>query len=203
MAQTDKNTTVKSGLGKSGPLKSGPLKSGPLKSGLRRKRRIYLLLTTVAVFILAVALVLNALKDNIRLFYDPTEVSEKTIPPGQNFRLGGLVQQGSFKSTETAGILINKFTVTDGNKSIPVTFEGLLPDLFREGQGVVTEGRLNKNGLFIATEVLAKHDENYMPKEVIDSLKKRGEWKRVVSDKKTAATHKSDINSEINKGDAR
>lgn len=193
MTQTDKKTTVKSGLGK-----SGPLKSGPLKSGLRKKRRIYLLLTTVAVFILAVALVLNALKDNIRLFYDPTEVSEKNIPPGQNFRLGGLVLQDSFESTETAGILINKFTVTDGNKNVPVTFEGLLPDLFREGQGVVTEGSMNKNGVFIATEVLAKHDENYMPKEVIDSLKKRGEWKRVVSNKKTATTHKY----ELNKGDA-
>lgn len=147
-----------------------------LKAGARKKRRMYLLLTSLAVLGLAVFLVLNALEDSIRLFYDPTEIAEKGISPGQNFRLGGLVAENSFEALETDGILINKFTVTDGNETVAVLYEGLLPDLFREGQGVVAEGAMNGSGIFIASEVLAKHDENYMPKEVIDSLKKRGTW---------------------------
>ncbi len=149
-----------------------------LKAGARKKRRMYLLLTSIAVLGLAVMLVLSALEDSIRLFYDPTEIVEKGIKPGQNFRLGGLVETDSYHSTEVSGILVNKFIVTDGNKTVSVIYEGLLPDLFREGQGVVAEGAMNDAGVFVATEVLAKHDENYMPKEVIDSLKKRGEWQR-------------------------
>ena len=152
-----------------------------LKAGARKKRRMYLLLTSLAVLGLAVLLVLSALEDSIRLFYDPTEIAEKGIKPGQNFRLGGLVEDDSFVSLETGGILINKFIVTDGNETVDVIYEGLLPDLFREGQGVVAEGSMNGAGVFVATEVLAKHDENYMPKEVIDSLKKRGEWQRMQS----------------------
>ncbi len=147
-----------------------------LKAGARKKRRMYLLLTSLAVLGLAVLLVLNALEDSIRLFYDPTEIAEKGIKPGQNFRLGGLVADGSFETHETDSILVNKFIVSDGNETVAVIYEGLLPDLFREGQGVVAEGAMNGSGVFIATEVLAKHDENYMPKEVIDSLKKRGQW---------------------------
>lgn len=158
-----------------------------LKAGARKKRRMYLLLTSLAVLGLAVVLVLSALEDSIRLFYDPTEVAEKDIKPGQNFRLGGLVVDGSFESVETGGILVNKFTITDGNETIAVIFKGLLPDLFREGQGVVTEGAMNGGGVFVATEVLAKHDENYMPKEVIDSLKKRGEWQRTQTRKDGAS----------------
>lgn len=150
-----------------------------LKAGARKKRRMYLLLTSVAVLGLAMMLVLNALEDSIRLFYDPTEIVEKDIKPGQNFRLGGLVETDSYHSTEVSGILINKFKVTDGNETVAVTYKGLLPDLFREGQGVVAEGAMDNAGVFVATEVLAKHDENYMPKEVIDSLKKRGEWQRI------------------------
>lgn len=149
-----------------------------LKAGARKKRRMYLLLTSLAVLGLAVLLVLNALEDSIRLFYDPTEIVEKGIAPGQDFRLGGLVMDGSFAAHEENNILINKFTITDGNETVAVIYEGLLPDLFREGQGVVAEGAMNGAGVFVATEVLAKHDENYMPKEVIDSLKKRGEWQR-------------------------
>lgn len=148
-----------------------------LNAGGRKKRRLYLLLSSLVVLSLAVMLVLNALEDNIRLFYDPTEVVEKSIRPGKNFRLGGLVEDGSFSKVENSGLLINTFTVTDGNASIRVRFEGLLPDLFREGQGVVAEGQLDSSGAFIASEVLAKHDENYMPKEITDSLKKRGTWK--------------------------
>ncbi|PHZ84516.1 cytochrome c maturation protein CcmE [Paremcibacter congregatus] len=147
-----------------------------LKAGARKKRRLYLLLTSLAVLGLAVVLVLNALEDNIRLFYDPTEVMERHIAPGKTFRLGGLVEDGSYAQEEKDGLLINLFTVTDGNESIKVRYEGLLPDLFREGQGVVAEGKLNAEGIFISTEVLAKHDEKYMPKEVTDSLKKRGTW---------------------------
>ncbi|MBL4613002.1 MAG: cytochrome c maturation protein CcmE [Emcibacter sp.] len=147
-----------------------------LKAGMRKKRRLYLMLTSAAVLGLAVLLVLNALEDSIRLFYDPTEVTEKSIQPGQNFRLGGLVEDGSFESMESGGILVNKFIITDGNETVSVIYEGLLPDLFREGQGVVAEGSMNAAGFFVATEVLAKHDENYMPKDVIDSLKKRGTW---------------------------
>ena len=160
--------------------KSGSTKG--LKAGARKKRRLYLMLTSLAVLGLAVVLVLSALEDNIRLFYDPTEIVEKGIEPRKNFRLGGLVVDDSRESLESNGILINKFDITDGNETVSVVFEGLLPDLFREGQGVVTEGALNSAGVFIATEVLAKHDENYMPKEVIDSLKKRGEWQRSAGD---------------------
>jgi len=147
-----------------------------LNAGARKRRRLYLLLTSLAVLGLALVLVLNALEDNIRLFYDPTEVVEKNIRVGQSFRLGGLVEGGSYRKREKAGGLVNEFIITDGNKTVPVIYEGLLPDLFREGQGVVAEGALNEAGVFMASEVLAKHDENYMPKEVIDSLKKRGQW---------------------------
>lgn len=145
---------------------------------MRKKRRLYFLLTSITILGLAVLLVLSALEDSIILFYDPTEIVEKNISPGQNFRLGGLVEEDSFESKEAAGILLNHFIVTDGNESVAVTYEGLLPDLFREGQGIVAEGSMNDAGVFIASEVLAKHDETYMPKEVVDSLKKRGEWQR-------------------------
>ncbi|MCK5425615.1 MAG: cytochrome c maturation protein CcmE [Emcibacter sp.] len=158
-----------------------------LKAGARKKRRMYLLLTSLAVLGLAVVLVLSALEDSIRLFYDPTEIVEKGIKPGQNFRLGGLVAEDSYEAQEIHDILVNKFDVTDGNETVSVVYKGLLPDLFREGQGVVAEGSMNEKGYFLATEVLAKHDENYMPKEVIDSLKKRGEWQRTQTDKDGAS----------------
>ncbi|MCF6197302.1 MAG: cytochrome c maturation protein CcmE [Emcibacter sp.] len=156
------------------------------KAGMRKKRRLYLMLTSIAVLGLAVLLVLSALEDSIRLFYDPTEIVEKGIKPGQDFRLGGLVATDSLERHEIKGAMVNKFTVTDGNETVDVTYVGLLPDLFREGQGVVAEGSMNSAGVFVATEVLAKHDENYMPKEVIDSLKKRGEWQRDKSAKTKA-----------------
>ena len=148
------------------------------KAGLRKKRRLYFMLTTLVALALATALVLFALTNKIQLFYDPTEVAEKGLKPGQNFRVGGLVVEDSFEKQAVGGILVNIFTVTDGNMTLAVRYEGLLPDLFREGQGVVAEGALNEAGVFIASRVLAKHDENYMPKEVIDSLKKRGQWQQ-------------------------
>ncbi|VAV91653.1 Cytochrome c-type biogenesis protein CcmE, heme chaperone [hydrothermal vent metagenome] len=163
------------------------MKKPATKAGMRKKRRLYLMFTSIAVLGLAVLLVLSALEDSIRLFYDPTEIVEKGIKPGQDFRLGGLVADDSLERHEVEGAMINKFTVTDGNETVDVTYEGLLPDLFREGQGVVAEGSMNSAGVFVATEVLAKHDENYMPKEVIDSLKKRGEWQR----DKSAMTNKA------------
>jgi len=149
-----------------------------LKAGARKKRRFYLMLTSLAILALALTLVLSALEDSISLFYDPTEVKEKQIKPGQSFRLGGLVEEDSFSQSEQDGIMISQFSITDGNESIMVRYEGLLPDLFREGQGVVTEGAMNTEGLFVASNVLAKHDETYMPKEVVDSLKKRGQWQK-------------------------
>lgn len=147
------------------------------KAGLRKKRRLYFMVTSLAALGLATALVLFALTDKIELFYDPTEVAERDLKVGKHFRIGGLVVADSFSKQEIQGVLVNQFQVTDGNKSLAVRYEGILPDLFREGQGVVAEGALNDDRVFIATRVLAKHDEKYLPKEVVDSLKKRGQWK--------------------------
>jgi len=121
----------------------------------------------------AVAMISFALEDTIVFFYGPSEVVEKNIPPGTRFRLGGLVKEGSVKRGESKTI---SFAVTDLNKSLPVIYTGILPDLFREGQGVVTEGKLNAQGVFVADSVLAKHDENYMPPEVAKKLKEQGKW---------------------------
>ena len=126
------------------------------------------------VLALGLALVLGALKDSIVFFNSPTDVAEKHIAAGTRIRLGGLVKEGSVQRSDNLQI---RFEVTDGKNSIRVAYQGLLPDLFREGQGVVTEGALDGAGLFKADSVLAKHDENYMPKEVADALKKQGHWK--------------------------
>ena len=127
----------------------------------------------------ATALVLVAFEDNIVFFFSPSEVAARKVPDGQRIRLGGLVKAGSYKRGGD-GITIH-FTITDTAKDVPVQFKGLLPDLFREGQGVVTEGAF-KNGVFLASEVLAKHDENYMPAEVAESLKKSGHWQKTKGD---------------------
>jgi len=123
----------------------------------------------------AAALVLTAFEDNIVFFYSPTDIAEKALRPGQTVRLGGLVQAESVKKASDG--VTTEFVITDTNKTISVRYAGLLPDLFREGQGVVTQGSLGPDGTFVASEVLAKHDENYMPKEVADALKKSGNWK--------------------------
>ncbi len=128
----------------------------------------------LAVVALAAALVLNALRDSIVFFSTPTMVSEKQIAPGKRFRLGGMVREGSLQRGEQLRV---SFDVTDGNATLPVTYQGILPDLLREGQGVVAEGALDGNGHFKADTVLAKHDETYMPREVADALKKQGHWK--------------------------
>lgn len=128
----------------------------------------------MAVLGLATFLVLSSLQDSIVFFYSPSEVAAQEMQPERRFRLGGLVSEGSLKHLSGKDI---EFAISDGNRTIPVSYSGLLPDLFREGQGVVAEGKLDGTGRFIADTVLAKHDENYMPREVADSLKKQGVWK--------------------------
>jgi cytochrome c-type biogenesis protein CcmE len=139
----------------------------------RRQRRMVLIAAAGAVLCLATALVLSALKDSLVFFNSPTDLVEKHVAPGSRVRLGGLVAPGSLVRGDNLSV---HFEVTDGNRTVPVTFRGILPDLFREGQGVVTEGALASDGVFNADNVLAKHDEKYMPKEVADALKKSGHW---------------------------
>jgi cytochrome c-type biogenesis protein CcmE len=140
----------------------------------RKQRRLTLIGGALAVLAVAAALVLNALRDSIVFFSTPTMAAEKHIQPGQRFRLGGMVREGSLVRGEQLRV---RFDITDGNASLPVAFQGILPDLFREGQGVITEGTLDASGVFKADTVLAKHDETYMPKAVADELKKTGHWK--------------------------
>lgn len=142
------------------------------RAGKRKKKRLYLVLTSMTILALAVGLVLTALEDSISLFLDPSDLVASDMPDGQRIRLGGLVAKGSFNKAEDG--LTYHFDITDGAETVSVIYKGALPDLFREGQGVVVEGETRQAGPFIATEVLAKHDENYMPKEVIESLKERG-----------------------------
>jgi cytochrome c-type biogenesis protein CcmE len=137
----------------------------------RKKKRLTLIVAAMAVLGTALGLVLYALRDNIVFFYGPSEVVAKDLPPGTRVRIGGLVKKGSIVH-EGQDV---RFDVTDGKHEIAVTYDGALPDLFREGQGVVAEGVLAAGGLD-ASEVLAKHDERYMPKEVVDALKKSGRW---------------------------
>jgi len=138
-----------------------------------KRKRLYLLLGSLGVLGIAAALVLSALNDNLVFFYSPSQVAEKQLAPERRFRLGGLVEAGSVKK---AGQEV-RFTVTDTHKSVQVVYRGLLPDLFREGQGVVAEGALGADGVFVAREVLAKHDENYMPPEVAKAIKEAGQWR--------------------------
>jgi cytochrome c-type biogenesis protein CcmE len=120
------------------------------------------------------ALVVGALKDNVLYFYSPSDVAAKHVSPGVDFRIGGLVEKGSVVRGPKAEV---HFMVTDGRARVPVTYDGILPDLFREGQGVVAMGALSSAGVFDASEILAKHDERYMPPEVVDALKRSGRWK--------------------------
>ena len=140
----------------------------------RKRRRLILIGGALCVLAVAVGLMLNAFRDSIVFFNSPTDVAAKHIPPGTRIRIGGLVKAGSVVRGDDLKI---RFDVTDGNRDIAVAYQGVLPDLFREGQGVVAEGALDSGGLFDADTILAKHDENYMPKEVADALKKSGRWK--------------------------
>ena len=133
----------------------------------KRQNRMVLVALLVAGAILAITLLLQALGSNTNYFYSPTEVAEGKAPVGKSFRLGGLVANGSVMRED---MTVN-FEVTDNKETFKIKYTGILPDLFREGQGIITTGSL-VNGTFIATEVLAKHDENYMPPEVADALEK-------------------------------
>jgi cytochrome c-type biogenesis protein CcmE len=139
----------------------------------RKQRRAVLIATAVGILSLAVLLVLFALRETIVFFYTPSDVVEKEIAAGQRFRLGGLVVQGSVKRGDGTSV---EFAVTDLLKTLTVNYRGVLPDLFREGQGVVAEGSLDGGGRFLADTVLAKHDETYMPPEVAKALKDKGVW---------------------------
>ena len=136
-----------------------------------RRRRLALVLGIVAGVSIAGALALSAFRQNVTFFFDPTQVTAGQVPPGERFRLGGMVTQGSLH--RAPGSLEVQFVVTDFSHDVPVSYTGVLPDLFREGAGVVAHGRLRADGTFVADEVLAKHDEKYMPPEVARSLKRR------------------------------
>lgn len=138
----------------------------------KRKQRLMFVALIVIGISAAVALALSAFQENLLYFYTPTQVADGEAPKVRAFRVGGLVEAGSVKR-ESDGLTVH-FTVTDTAKSIPITYKGILPDLFREGQGIVAMGRLGETGDFVADEVLAKHDENYMPPEVGDAIKKAG-----------------------------
>ena len=139
----------------------------------RRGRRLAIIGTAGAVLAVALGLVLNAMRDTIVFFRSPSDVAAAAVAPGTRFRLGGLVDVGSLKRGTDQSV---EFSVGDGRGTVPVRFRGLLPDLFREGQGVVTEGVLTAGGVFAADTVLARHDETYMPREVADALKAQGRW---------------------------
>jgi cytochrome c-type biogenesis protein CcmE len=149
-----------------------------------KRKRLWLLVGSLGVLGVAAALVLSALDDNLVFFYSPTQVAEKHVTPNRHFRLGGLVEAGSVKKNGQEV----RFTVTDTHKTLPVVYRGLLPDLFREGQGVVTLGALQADGSFRASEVLAKHDETYMPKDVADALRRSGHWNPASGPPPPAAT---------------
>jgi cytochrome c-type biogenesis protein CcmE len=154
----------------------------------RKQRRFALIAAGIGVLGLAVGLVLFALKDSIVFFNSPTDVVEKHVKPGVRIRLGGLVVPGSIVRGDSLTV---RFEVSDGNRALPVNYQGILPDLFREGQGVIAEGTLDGTGQFKADSVLAKHDETYMPKEVADALKKQGHWQEDYEKKKPGATTRS------------
>ena len=140
----------------------------------RRRRRLYFIVSGLTMLGVATALALNAFRENLVFFHGPSEIIGKEIPAERRFRLGGLVEENSV-ARGSDGVTIS-FRVTDTAASVPVRYRGLLPDLFREGQGVVADGSLDRDGTFVATEILARHDETYMPPEVAAALKKAGRW---------------------------
>ena len=139
----------------------------------RKQKRLSVIAGALAFLGAATALTFYALGQKASFFYMPAELQAATLQPGQRIRLGGLVEAGSVKRGQGTEV---SFAVTDTEKSVPVNYTGIIPDLFREGQGVITEGAMGANGVFIADSVLAKHDETYMPKEVADKLKEKGIW---------------------------
>jgi len=150
----------------------------------RRQRRLILIGSSLGVLAVAVALVLGSLRDSIVFFNSPTDIADHKAAPGKRVRLGGMVKMGSLERGDNLQV---RFEVTDGNKDIAVDYRGIVPDLFREGQGVVAEGHVEPDGVFKADTVLAKHDENYMPREVVETLKKQGHWQETAAPKAVAA----------------
>ncbi|WP_430436692.1 cytochrome c maturation protein CcmE [Oceanibaculum nanhaiense] len=158
-------------------MSKAPTGKGRVKAGARKKRRLYIVGLGMLALASATALVLNAFEDNLVFFFSPSDLQAKPMEDGRPFRLGGLVEEGSVQRPESLTIT---FRVTDTVNVMPVTYTGVLPDLFREGQGVVAEGEL-KEGVFVAREVLAKHDETYMPPEVAEALKRAEHWREDAS----------------------
>ncbi len=146
----------------------------PRRALTAKRRRLYILCAAAITLGGAAVLVLNAFEDSLVFFLTPTDLKEKTVSTKRVIRVGGLVEKGSVRKTDG---LVVRFAITDLTNRVEVRYRGILPDLFREGQGVVTQGRIGADGVFAASEVLAKHDETYMPKEVADALKKSGQWK--------------------------
>lgn len=140
----------------------------------RKRRRLLFVLLGLGALGGATAMVLAAFNNNLVFFYSPSQLADQHVAPGQRVRIGGLVEEHSVSHADHGRQV--SFKVTDGNKDLAVHYDGILPDLFREGQGVVAEGRLAADGTFAASSVLAKHDEKYMPPEVADALKKSGHW---------------------------
>ena len=140
-----------------------------------KRRRLYFVLAGMSALAVAFAGALAAVEDNLVFFNSPPDVYAKEVPQDRRFRLGGLVEEQSVARSQDG--LTTTFRVTDLNRAVPVAYTGILPDLFREGQGIVADGRLTADGTFVADNVLAKHDENYMPPEVAEALKKSGQWK--------------------------
>lgn len=145
----------------------------------KQRRRLGLVVAVMLASAAAVGLSLTALKDNIRYFYSPSDISVAHVGTGTAIRIGGLVTPGSMRRGDGANV---QFGITDGTKSIQVAYRGVLPGLFREGQGVVATGALDSAGVFRASELLAKHDEKYMPPEVMDALKRSGHWNAAAKD---------------------
>jgi cytochrome c-type biogenesis protein CcmE len=140
----------------------------------RKRRRLLIVLAGMSCLGVAAALMLNAFGGNLVFFYSPSELKDHHVTAGQRLRIGGLVEEKSVVR-EADGLTIT-FRVTDLSNAVPVSYRGILPDLFREGQGVVAEGRMGDDGVFQANNILAKHDEKYMPPEVAEALKKSGQW---------------------------
>ncbi len=138
----------------------------------RKQKRLSIIAGLGLVIAIAATIIFSALSSKITFFYSPSELLEDPVSIGQDFRLGGLVKEGTWVKEGK----VNIFYITDNAEDVKVTYTQILPDLFREGQGVIAEGSLNSSGVFEATNVLAKHDENYLPKEIVDTLKERGEW---------------------------
>lgn len=148
------------------------------RAKIRKRQRMYIIGAILLAVGGAAALMLTAFEDSVVFFFSPTEIAEKSpIDPDQRLRIGGLVVEGSVAKQDDGQTIA--FVVTDMTESVPVSYRGILPDLFREGQGVVAEGHMNSDGTFVASEVMAKHDENYMPPEVAESLKKSGYWEEI------------------------